>query len=124
MTGAFQFYALKKELVDSGKMTYRQYHDAVLQENSMPIEMLRATSWPTKSSQKISRPRGNFIDLRPNKALSRYHKRDTLSQGGYKNSSRYLFRIWVRAHGSMFHRTNCTPVVFIPEYKREDEPEN
>lgn len=42
MTGAFQFYALKKELVDSGKMTYRQYHDAVLQENSMPIEMLRA----------------------------------------------------------------------------------
>lgn len=42
MTGAFQFYALKKELVDSGNMTYKQYHDAVLQENSMPIEMLRA----------------------------------------------------------------------------------
>lgn len=42
MTGAFQFYALKRELVDSGKMTYKQYHDAVLQENSMPIEMLRA----------------------------------------------------------------------------------
>jgi Bacterial protein of unknown function (DUF885) len=42
MTGAFQFYALKKELVDSGKMTYKEYHDAVLRENSMPIEMLRA----------------------------------------------------------------------------------
>lgn len=42
MTGAFQFYALKKELVDTGKMTYKQYHDAVLQENSMPVEMLRA----------------------------------------------------------------------------------
>lgn len=42
MTGAFQFYALKKELVDSGKMTYKQYHDAVLRENSMPVEMLRA----------------------------------------------------------------------------------
>jgi uncharacterized protein (DUF885 family) len=42
MTGAFQFYALKKELVDSGKMTYKQYHDAVLQENSMPVEMVRA----------------------------------------------------------------------------------
>lgn len=42
MTGAFQFYALKRELVESGKMTYKQYHDAVLQENSMPIEMLRA----------------------------------------------------------------------------------
>ncbi len=42
MIGAFQFYALKKELVDSGKMTYKQYHDAILHENAMPIEMLRA----------------------------------------------------------------------------------
>jgi hypothetical protein len=42
MTGAFQFYALKKELVDSGKMTYKQYHDSVMQENSMPVEMVRA----------------------------------------------------------------------------------
>lgn len=42
MTGAFQFYALKKELVDSGKMTYKRYHDAVLQENAMPVEMVRA----------------------------------------------------------------------------------
>lgn len=42
MTGAFQFYALKRELVDSGKMTYKEYHDAVLRENSMPVEMLRA----------------------------------------------------------------------------------
>lgn len=42
MTGGFQFYALKKELVDSGKMTYKQYHDAVLRENSLPVEMVRA----------------------------------------------------------------------------------
>jgi len=42
MTGAFQFYALKKELVDSGKMSYKQFHDAVLQENNMPVEMVRA----------------------------------------------------------------------------------
>lgn len=42
MTGGLQFYALKKELVDSGKMTLKQYHDAVLQENSMPVEMVRA----------------------------------------------------------------------------------
>lgn len=42
MIGGMQFYALKKELVDSGKMTYKQYHDAVLQENSMPVEMVRA----------------------------------------------------------------------------------
>jgi len=42
MTGAFQFYALKKELVDGGKMSYKQFHDAVLQENNMPVEMVRA----------------------------------------------------------------------------------
>jgi uncharacterized protein (DUF885 family) len=42
MIGAFQFWALKKELVDSGEMTYKQYHDAILHENAMPIEMLRA----------------------------------------------------------------------------------
>lgn len=42
MTGAFQFYALKKEVVDKGKMTYKQFHDAILKENGMPIEMVRA----------------------------------------------------------------------------------
>lgn len=42
MVGGLQFYALKQELVDSGKMTYKQYHDAVMAENSMPVEMVRA----------------------------------------------------------------------------------
>ncbi len=42
MTGAFQFYELKKELVDSKKMTYKQFHDAILKENNMPVEMVRA----------------------------------------------------------------------------------
>jgi len=42
LTGGRQFYALKKELVDSGKMTYKQYHDAVMHLNAMPIEMIRA----------------------------------------------------------------------------------
>ncbi len=42
MIGAFQFWALKKELVDSGKMSYKQFHDAILHENAMPVEMVRA----------------------------------------------------------------------------------
>lgn len=42
MLGGMQFYAMKKELVDSGKMTYKEYHDAVMHENSMPVEMVRA----------------------------------------------------------------------------------
>ena len=42
MIGGLQLYSLKKELVDSKKMTYKQYHDAIFRENAMPIEMLRA----------------------------------------------------------------------------------
>lgn len=42
LTGGFEFYALKKELVDSKKMTYKQFHDAVMKLNCMPVEMIRA----------------------------------------------------------------------------------
>lgn len=42
LTGGRQFFALKKELVDSGKLTYKQFHDAVMELNSMPVEMVRA----------------------------------------------------------------------------------
>lgn len=42
LTGGLQIRALSRELVDSGKMTAKAFHDAVLQENSMPIELLRA----------------------------------------------------------------------------------
>ena len=42
MVGGLQFRALETELVKSGKMSYREFHDAVLRENSMPVEMLRA----------------------------------------------------------------------------------
>jgi hypothetical protein len=41
MVGGLQFYAMKQELVDSGKMTFKQYHDAVMNESSMPVEMVR-----------------------------------------------------------------------------------
>jgi uncharacterized protein DUF885 len=43
LLGGLQLYALHKELVDSGKMTNRAFHDAVLKENRIPIEMVRAT---------------------------------------------------------------------------------
>lgn len=42
MLGGLQFMALKRELVDTHTMTYKQYHDAILNENCLPIEMLRA----------------------------------------------------------------------------------
>jgi dipeptidyl aminopeptidase/acylaminoacyl peptidase len=42
MTGGLQFRALHRELVESGKMTDRAFHDAILRENSMPVELVRA----------------------------------------------------------------------------------
>jgi uncharacterized protein (DUF885 family) len=42
MMGALQFRALHKELVGSGKLTNRQFHDAILQSGRIPLEMVRA----------------------------------------------------------------------------------
>ena len=42
MLGALQFRALHKELVFDGHMTNREFHDVILQENSIPVEMIRA----------------------------------------------------------------------------------
>ena len=42
MIGGLQFRALHRELVESGKMTDRAVHDAILRENSMPVELVRA----------------------------------------------------------------------------------
>jgi uncharacterized protein (DUF885 family) len=41
MLGALQFRALHKELVESEKMSDREFHDAILHEGQMPIEILR-----------------------------------------------------------------------------------
>ena len=56
LTGGRQFYALKKELVDSGKMTFKQFHDAIISLNAMPVEMVRAilTNQPLKEDFKTS----------------------------------------------------------------------
>nr|WP_255486822.1 DUF885 family protein [Mucilaginibacter sp. SP1R1] len=43
LLGGLQLMDLKKEMVDSGKMTFKQFHDAVIKENLIPIEMIRAT---------------------------------------------------------------------------------
>jgi len=43
LLGGLQLRGLRRELVDSGKMTNRQFHDAVLKTNRIPIEMVRAS---------------------------------------------------------------------------------
>ncbi len=42
LIGAMQFRALRKELVDTGKMAERDFHDAILKENRIPVELIRA----------------------------------------------------------------------------------
>jgi hypothetical protein len=51
MLGALEFYALHKELVGSGKMTNRAFHDAMYREGNIPIEMLRLSL----NGQKVNR---------------------------------------------------------------------
>jgi len=51
LLGGMQLYALHHELVDSGKMTNRAFHDWILKENRIPIEMVRAIL----TKQKLTR---------------------------------------------------------------------
>ncbi|MDX2180791.1 MAG: DUF885 family protein [Bryobacteraceae bacterium] len=46
MLGALQIKALHEDLVKSGKMSSREFHDAILRGNSIPIEMVRASLKP------------------------------------------------------------------------------
>lgn len=41
MLGGLQLRSMHQEMVQSGKMTNRKFHDSVLHENSIPIEVLR-----------------------------------------------------------------------------------
>lgn len=56
MLGGLQFMALKNEITSENKMSLKQFHDAVLQQNSMPVEMLRniLTNQPLKETYKTS----------------------------------------------------------------------
>jgi uncharacterized protein (DUF885 family) len=51
LLGALQLRELRKELVESGKMTEREFHDAILEGSSMPVEMVRASL----TKQKLTR---------------------------------------------------------------------
>jgi uncharacterized protein (DUF885 family) len=55
MTGGLQFYALRNEMLEKG-WTEKQFHDRVLQENMMPIELLRSLiqDLPLKKNHKTN----------------------------------------------------------------------
>jgi uncharacterized protein (DUF885 family) len=61
MVGALQLRALHTEIVGSGRMGEKEFHDAVLKENAIPIEMLRAIMLGEPLTQDYS-SRWRFYD--------------------------------------------------------------
>ena len=64
MMGGLQFYALHHDLVDSKKMTDKAYHDAVLKEGPIPVEMVRAILTRQKLTRD-QRPSWKYYKLPP-----------------------------------------------------------
>ena len=54
MMGGLQFYTLHKDLVGGKKMTDKQFHDAILKEGSIPVEMVRAILTKQKLSKDFA----------------------------------------------------------------------
>jgi hypothetical protein len=64
MLGGLQLRALYRELVESKKMTVREYHDAILQGGPMPIAMVRARLAQTPLTRDGAAP-WRFADALP-----------------------------------------------------------
>lgn len=64
MVGAMQFYSLRMELVDSGEMTEKEFHDTILQNNSIPVAMVKAllTGQALDSEFKSDWKFGDYIE--------------------------------------------------------------
>jgi uncharacterized protein (DUF885 family) len=79
MLGALQIYSLRKELVDSGRIGEKEFHDRIMRQNQMPIELLRALL----SNQHLDahfKPSWRFydkLDAAPEERPGKRVKRDT-----------------------------------------------
>jgi len=62
MLGALQFYQLRKELVDSRKVPQKEFHDRILKEGNMPVEVLRALLMDEKLDHKGFEAEWRFYD--------------------------------------------------------------
>jgi uncharacterized protein (DUF885 family) len=61
MTGGLQFYSLRKQLVDSGKMSEKEFHDTILKNNTMPVEIVKAILTGEELTKEAS-PKWKFLD--------------------------------------------------------------
>ena len=70
MVGGQQLRALRREAVESGRMTDREFHDAVLKENAIPVELIRLSilGLPAPRDYRASW-RFYPVDLRPRARL-------------------------------------------------------
>jgi hypothetical protein len=53
MLGGLQFWALRQELVESGKMTDRAFHDSILKGGPMPVSVVRARLLKQSPNQEL-----------------------------------------------------------------------
>lgn len=67
MLGGLQIRALQRELVESGKLGPRQFHDAILQGGPIPIEMVRARLMGTKLPKDFM-PKWRFYEAGASRA--------------------------------------------------------
>lgn len=65
MLGALQLRALRTEVVGAGKMTDKQFNDAVLRENTIPIEMIRADLTGQKLTRDFKSTWRFYEELKP-----------------------------------------------------------
>lgn len=61
MLGGLQIRRMHKDWVQSGRLTNRQFHDAILQEHAMPIEVLRLALGDTPL-RKDQKPQWRFAE--------------------------------------------------------------
>ncbi|MCM2257263.1 MAG: DUF885 domain-containing protein [Vicinamibacteria bacterium] len=61
MLGGLQFYALHEEVVGSGRMTDREFHDRILREGPIPVELVRAIVTDTPPAPG-AKPAWRFAD--------------------------------------------------------------
>lgn len=65
MMGGLQFYALHRDLVGTKKMSDREFHDRILKEGSIPVEMVRAILTKQKLDRQ-HRPSWKYYGLEKN----------------------------------------------------------
>jgi uncharacterized protein (DUF885 family) len=64
MIGGLQFYNLHREVVGTRKMTNRQFHDAILREGAIPVEIVRASLTRQKLKRNF-KPNWRFYEGLP-----------------------------------------------------------